>query len=411
MAAIRLEHICKSFGSPTPLTLWPGGAAAVIRPLAESMVRQIAGRPAPVSPAVEEDHQARAVHRGDHPALDDVSLDIKDGETMSVIGPSGCGKTTLLRVIAGLELPDAGRVLYNGADMAATPPKDRGIGMVFQNYALYPHLKGKGNLSFFFRMHHREDEVDARVRATAEIMGMGFAELLDRRPRSLSGGQRQRVAIARCIVRDPSLFLFDEPLSSLDAKLRAQTRVEIKRLLTRFHITSVYVTHDQVEAVALADRIAVMREGHIEQVGTYWDIYRRPVNCFVAGFLGSPPINLLSGWIDGHRAVLGDGQALALPEAMWGAAADLGRVLIGIRAEQVRVMDLSHTEGLLAQVDVVEHLPSERAQLVHLHSREWNCVARAAVDAALQPEDWVRLELDQGGVLLFNAVSERRVAP
>ena len=224
-------------------------------------------------------------------ALDGVDLEVRDGETLAIIGPSGCGKSTLLRVVAGLEPVNSGRVLYDGQDVSAVPPGERGIGMVFQNYALYPHMESRGNLGFFFRLRRRrEEEIDERVRLTAEIMGLGFDELLERKPGTLSGGQQQRVAIGRCIARDPRLFLLDEPLSSLDARLRARTRVELKRLLTRFRITTIYVTHDQTEALALATRIAVMRRGRIEQAGVWDELYQRPANAFVAGFVGTPGI-------------------------------------------------------------------------------------------------------------------------
>jgi ABC-type sugar transport system ATPase subunit len=406
LANINLEHITKTYQAIQPLRLWPGGAAAIMRPIAENIVRRM------TAPArmVEEDSNAAVIGRPVRERiLDDVSLDIKHGEAISVIGPSGCGKTTMLRVIAGLLAPDQGRVLYDGADMATIPPKDRRIGMVFQNYALYPHMKGKGNLAFFFRMHHREREIDERVQITARLMGLGFDDLLDRHPRSLSGGQKQRVAIARCIVRDPELFLFDEPLSSLDAKLRAQTRVDIKRLLTRFHITSVYVTHDQVEAIALADRIAVMREGRIEQVGTYREVYDNPVNIFVAGFVGSPPINLLATYVDGNRLALYDGQRFPLPARLEAAASRATSLTAGIRAEHVRVHDLSDTDNLLAQTEVVERLPSEPNQTVHCRTRNWRCVASIPQSQTIQPDQWVRLSFDSDRLLLFDSGTGLRV--
>src|SRR5947209_2242846 len=256
MATITLEGIGKTFH---------GSAASSLREARR----------------LEEDERTTKTVAGAVRALDDVDLEIQDGETVSVIGPSGCGKSTLLRVIAGLEHQDTGRVLYDGRDMHGVAPGDRGIGMVFQNYALYPHMQSRSNLAFFFRMHKREMEIDERVKITSEIMGVGFDQLLDRKPKTLSGGQQQRVAIARCIVRDPKVFLFDEPLSNLDAKLRQRTRVEVKRLLNRFKITAVYVTHDQVEAIALADRIAVMRGGRIEQIGTYHELHDQPVNAFL----------------------------------------------------------------------------------------------------------------------------------
>jgi ABC-type sugar transport system ATPase subunit len=408
MAAICLDHVTKNFQTVRPLPFWPGGAAAIMRPLAESIVRRVT---APARTTVEEESAAAILgYQYRARVLDDVSIDIQNGETMSVIGPSGCGKTTLLRLIAGLVTPDKGQVFYDGHDMATVLPKDRRVGMVFQNYALYPHMKGKGNLAFFFRMHHRENEIDEMVRITAQMMGIGFADLLDRHPRTLSGGQKQRVAIARCIVRNPALFLFDEPLSSLDAKLRAQTRVEIKRLLGRFHITSIYVTHDQVEAIALADRIAVMREGRIEQVGTYRDIYDYPVNMFVASFVGSPTINLFPINIDSGHLVLSDGQSIDIPSRLAAVTNRSSALSIGVRSEHIKVSDLSCTEGLLAQIEVVENLPSDRAQLVHLRTRGWKCIARVPQSPQFQPEQWVRLSFNPEYVLAFDSVTERRVS-
>jgi ABC-type sugar transport system ATPase subunit len=308
---------------------------------------------------------------GRGPALDGVDLEIRDGETVAVIGPSGCGKSTLLRVVAGLETPDSGRVLYDGEDVRGTPPGERGIGMVFQNYALYPHMESKGNLGFFFRLRRREGEIDERVRITAEIMGLGFKELLDRKPGTLSGGQQQRVAIGRCIARDPRLFLLDEPLSSLDARLRARTRVELKRLLSRFKITTLYVTHDQTEAIALATRIAVMRRGRIEQVGRWGDLYDHPASAFVAGFVGTPgapAANLLAGTLGGAP------------------------VLVGARPEHVAVdfRDVGDEEDgrLAGTVEAVEPLIAERAQLVH-----------AFLDGAPEVTLTARLPLGAPGVL------------
>jgi ABC-type sugar transport system ATPase subunit len=381
-----------------------------MRPIAESIVRRVTAPARTIGArTIGDDGAVATVELRRERVLDDITLDIIHGETTSIIGPSGCGKTTLLRVVAGLVAPDQGRVLYDGVDMATVPPRDRRIGMVFQNYALYPHMKGKGNLAFFFRMRHRESEIDERVQITARLMGLGFDDLLDRHPRSLSGGQKQRVAIARCIVRDPSLFLFDEPLSGLDAKVRTQTRVEIKRLLARFRITSVYVTHDQAEAIALADRIVVMREGRIEQVGTYREIYDNPLNSFVAGFVGTPPINLLPVYMDGCQLILYDGQRFPLPERLAPTITGTAGLVLGIRAEHVRVHDLSDTTGLLAQTEVIERVPSETNQTVHLRTREWGCVASVPKHQTIQPDQWVRLSFDPDRMLLFDSASGRRV--
>jgi ABC-type sugar transport system ATPase subunit len=367
-------------------------------------------------------------------ALDGVDLVVRDGETLAIIGPSGCGKSTLLRVVAGLEPVDSGRVLYDGQDVSAVPPGERGIGMVFQNYALYPHMESRGNLGFFFRLRRRrEEEIDERVRLTAEIMGLGFDELLERKPGTLSGGQQQRVAIGRCIARDPRLFLLDEPLSSLDARLRARTRVELKRLLARFRITTLYVTHDQTEALALATRIAVMRRGRIEQVGAWDELYQRPANAFVAGFVGTPgtpPANLLPGTVAAGRVHLVAGE-LPLPPALRGLP-EGEKVLLGVRPEHLRVTPEARPAGAEAEaeeeqeeelwgmVEAVEPLIAERAQLVHVLldgippgtlAPGLTLTARAPLAPPLARGQRVRLRVDPQQVLLFDAATERALAP
>ena len=234
-------------------------------------------------------------------AIDDVSLRLDEGEMLSVLGPSGCGKSTLLRLIAGLESPTTGRVLYDRTPLTEVPLELRGVGMVFQTGALMPHWEAKQSVSFFYRLRHREEEVPEKIRRIAQITGIGLEKLLERRPRQLSGGERQRVGIARALTRDLKLLLFDEPFSNLDAKLRTQARVELKRLLYEFPVTSVYVTHDQDEATALSDRIGIMRDGHFEQIGTHRHLYDSPVNLFVATFFGKPAINQFEGIVrDGH---------------------------------------------------------------------------------------------------------------
>ena len=400
MARIRVEGLRKRFDA---------GAGRASGAAAAGRARELFGRDfGGVAP--EEDLQAaRIAGRGQVMALDDVSLEIPDGETLCVIGPSGCGKTTLLRVIAGLEDPDAGRVLYDADDVTAVAPKDRRIGIVFQNYALYPHMDAKNNLAFFFRMHKRDREVDERVRITSEILGVGFDELLDRKPKELSGGQRQRVAIGRCIVREPRLFLFDEPLSNLDAKLRVRTRVEIKRLLARFRITAVYVTHDQTEAIALADRIAVMRHGRIEQVGTYWDIYERPSTEFVAGFVGLPSMNLFPAAFSGGELRL-DGGRVAVAAPPGAALSERASLTLGIRPEHVALLGPDESGDLAGTVEVIEPLPSERRQIVHLRSGGLNIVAVAPLDEPVQRGETRPLRLDPARLHLFDAGTGRRVA-
>jgi len=331
VSTIRLENVSRVF-SPAEATR----LAVTGRGLSGGQAdRAFAER---VSSHTRDEYAARSAH-GEVLALDRVSLTIPNGQTIAVLGPSGCGKSTLLRVVAGLDGGYTGAIYYDDQDVRAIPPGDRYIGMVFQNYALYPHFAGRGNLSFFFRVRNAPDaEAEERIRITSEIMGIGFEQLLERKPGTLSGGQQQRVAIARAIVRNPRLFLFDEPLSNLDAKLRMQTRVEIKRLLRRFAITALYVTHDQEEAMALADQIAILRDGRIEQVGPYNDLRDAPANAFVAGFLGRRPMNLLPGVVqpDGQLRV-GDA-TVVLPDPIRPRCAPGQTVVLGVRPEVGRLL-------------------------------------------------------------------------
>ncbi|MFB3738588.1 MAG: ABC transporter ATP-binding protein, partial [Candidatus Velamenicoccus archaeovorus] len=238
-------------------------------------------------------------------ALDDLTLEIPDGEFMILVGPSGCGKTTALRCVAGLEKPTRGRIRVAGRVVNDVTPRDRDIAMVFQNYALYPHMSVYRNLAFGLKQRRvPKAEIDRRVRAMSTMLGLDA--LLKRRPVQLSGGQRQRVAMGRALVREPAAFLLDEPLSNLDAKLRVQMRAELKRLHTRLGITTIYVTHDQVEAMTLGDRIAVMSNGKLQQLGPPQVLYDEPANLFVAGFIGSPPMNFLRGRVEGGRVTAGE---------------------------------------------------------------------------------------------------------
>lgn len=266
-----------------------------------------------------------------------VNLEIQDGEFVILVGPSGCGKSTLLRMIAGLEPISGGAVDIGGRVVNDVAPKDRNIAMVFQSYALYPHKTVAENMGFSLKLSGRpKAEIEAKVRSAAEILNL--SDLLDRYPKALSGGQRQRVAMGRAIVRDPQVFLFDEPLSNLDAKLRVQMRTEIKALHKRLKTTTIYVTHDQVEAMTMADRIVVMNGGRIEQVGAPLHLYDYPANLFVAGFLGSPAMNLLAGRAEGTRFITKGGVSFDLPERI--AAIAQGRdLLAGIRPEHVVLAD------------------------------------------------------------------------
>jgi ABC-type sugar transport system ATPase subunit len=278
--------------------------------------------------------------------------------------------------------------------------------MVFQNYALYPHMESRGNLGFFFKIRHREREIDDRVRETARVLGVGFEDLLERRPSQLSGGQQQRVAIGRCIIRDPSVFLFDEPLSNLDAKLRQATRVEIKRLLRRFAISALYVTHDQTEALALGDRIAVMRRGRIEQVGTSGELRDQPATLFVATFLGAPSCNLLPGEIE--RGVLHvAGLAISGVPA---ARVHSGPVVVGIRPDALMLVAEPGPAALRGEVEAVEYLPSERTVAASLKVAGRSVVARLDRQLELAAGDRLALAVSPDQVLLFDPSDGRRLS-
>ena len=349
---------------------------------------------------------------GDVIALDALDLTVADGETMVVVGPSGCGKSTLLRVVAGLTDYE-GRVLYDGRDMREIPVKERYVGMVFQSYALYPHFYGQGNLKFYFKIHKAPDEeAEERIRVTSEMMGFGFRELLRRKPGTLSGGQQQRLAIARALVRQPELFLFDEPLSNLDAKLRSSTRVEIKRLLHRFRITALYVTHDQVEAMALGDRVAVMRAGRIEQVGTFRDILIDPDNAFVAGFLGLPPMNLIDGMIsDGHLS-LGSTNRFRLPRALAPHVKNDQKLIMGIRPEAARIWTGDGIpDGLVFRgtIDVVEPDFSRRQQTAYISAAEFTCSVTAPLETQLMRGYDIEVLFPSASLYFFDGDTERRI--
>jgi sn-glycerol 3-phosphate transport system ATP-binding protein len=285
-----------------------------------------------------------------------VSAEITDGEFIVIVGPSGCGKSTLLRMVAGLEEITGGQIAIAGRVVNDVEPAARDIAMVFQNYALYPHMSVFDNMAYGLKIARvPRAEIEARVRKAAAILELG--PFLDRKPRQLSGGQRQRVAMGRAIVRQPQVFLFDEPLSNLDAKLRAQTRLEIQKLHADLKVTSLFVTHDQVEAMTLAERMIVMNKGNVEQIGTPEAVYGRPETTFVAGFIGSPPMNLLGGRVQpGGFAV--DGAALALPAP---APRD-GELILGVRPEHAVLAD----GGWPMRVDVVELLGAERLIYGHL---------------------------------------------
>jgi multiple sugar transport system ATP-binding protein len=335
-----------------------------------------------------------------------VDVAIADGEFVVLVGPSGCGKSTLLRMIAGLEEISEGEIAIGGRVVNDVPPKERDIAMVFQNYALYPHMSVRDNMAFSLRLRGTSAaELDARVKAAAEILGL--EALLDRYPRQLSGGQRQRVAMGRAIVRDPRVFLFDEPLSNLDAKLRVAMRSEIRELHQRLGTTSVYVTHDQIEAMTMADRIVVMHDGRVEQIGAPLELYDAPRNLFVAGFIGSPAMNFLEGVLrrGGGRAEgeveLASGARVPAPPAQ---APDGAKVIWGVRPEHLAVA--GGDAGLQGEVVVVEPTGADTHVLVRVGATELVAVFRER--HALRPGDPIHLAADVAKTHLFDAATGAR---
>lgn len=346
---------------------------------------------------------------GDVKVVHGISLDIEDGEFIVIVGPSGCGKSTLLRMVAGLEPITSGELLIGDRVVNRLEPKDRDCAMVFQNYALYPHMTVYDNMAYGLKIRGIDKaEIDRRVNEAAEMLQL--TGLLERRPRQLSGGQRQRVAMGRAIVREPSVFLFDEPLSNLDAKLRVQTRLQIKRLQERLCTTSLYVTHDQVEAMTLAHRMIVMNGGVAEQVGTPKEVYDDPATMFVAGFIGSPPMNLVRGRVSaGGTHFEADGERVRLPEAVPSLA---GRDLVfGIRPEHVTMLPVADADALgTFRVETVEGLGSE--YLVHGTMLGSTVVFRVNVDAFV-PEAGSSCAIDfpAKAVHWFDPETTKRVRP
>ena len=312
------------------------------------------------------DHATRVYPGADKPAVDQLCLDIADGEFLVLVGPSGCGKSTSLRMLAGLEDVNGGRILIGDKDVTNVPPKNRDIAMVFQNYALYPHMSVRENMGFALKIAGvHKDEINARVEEAAKILDL--EPYLDRKPKALSGGQRQRVAMGRAIVREPQVFLMDEPLSNLDAKLRVQTRTQIASPQRELGVTTVYVTHDQTEALTMGDRIAVLAGGLLQQVGTPQEMYERPANEFVAGFIGSPAMNLGTFTVDGEWAKIGPAR-VRLSAATRNALIpeDDGKIKIGFRPEGLDVVDATVEGTIPVEVDFVEELGSDAYVYGHL---------------------------------------------
>ncbi|MFC0408357.1 ABC transporter ATP-binding protein [Roseomonas elaeocarpi] len=335
--------------------------------------------------------------------LHGISVDIPDGAFVILVGPSGCGKSTLLRMIAGLEDISGGEIRIGPRVVNDVPPKERDIAMVFQNYALYPHMTVAENMAFALKLRKApQDEIRRKVTPAAEILGL--TKLLDRLPRHLSGGQRQRVAMGRAIVRDPAVFLFDEPLSNLDAKLRVQMRTEIKALHQRLGTTTIYVTHDQIEAMTMADRIVVMHDGRVEQVGAPLELYDRPANLFVAGFIGSPSMNFLQGTATAEGIRTADG--VLLPQPSLAAAVPGTAVTYGIRPEHLMLRE----GGLPLVVEVVEPTGSETQVFGHLGDQRVVGVFRERIGAA--PGQVLPVSWDLSLAHLFDqSTGQRLVAP
>ncbi len=341
---------------------------------------------------------------GEQAVVSDLSLRVEDGEFLVLVGPSGCGKSSCLRLIAGLESPDAGVVRIDGEDVTATLPKNRDIGMVFQSYALYPHLSVRENLAFGLQLRKvPATRIEERV---AEIAGLLQIDgLLGRKPGQLSGGQRQRVAMGRAMVREPRVFLFDEPLSNLDAALRTEMRAELSALHRRTQTTSIYVTHDQVEAMTLGTRIAVLHDGVLQQVDTPLALYERPVNQFVAGFIGTPSMNFVEGTVEGYQGGLSlrsDERWWDLPRATWERLTLGERATLGVRPQRVDIA----SAGLRADVELVEPMGWD----AHLHCRlgQTTVVAQAAAHAVsnLEAGDAVALQIESRDTFVFNSAGK-----
>ena len=346
-------------------------------------------------------------HYGDTQVIHGIDLDIQDGEFVVLVGPSGCGKSTLLRMVAGLEEITGGEVSIGDRVVNNLEPKDRDIAMVFQNYALYPHMSVYDNMAYGLKIKGLpKAEIEQRVKMAADLLQL--SALLERRPRQLSGGQRQRVAMGRAIVREPAVFLFDEPLSNLDAKLRVQMRVEIKRLQRRLGTTSIYVTHDQVEAMTMADRLVVMHNGVAEQIGTPLEVYQRPATVFVAGFIGSPAMNFLPATLsaDGKTVDLGGGMTLPVPTAPAGAG---GPVTLGLRPEHLTEQTDKSDATIAIVVDLVEMLGADTLVYGHIEGTESSLTARLPGISPVKIGATMHLSPPLDELHLFNSETSKRI--
>ena len=367
------------------------------------------------------DHATRIYPGNDRPSVDALDLEIADGEFLVLVGPSGCGKSTSLRMLAGLEDVNSGRILIGDKDVTDVQPKDRDIAMVFQNYALYPHMSVHDNMGFALKIAGTpKAEIDKRVKEAAKILGL--TEYLDRKPKALSGGQRQRVAMGRAIVRKPKVFLMDEPLSNLDAKLRVQTRTQIASLQRSLGVTTVYVTHDQTEALTMGDRIAVLKDGLLQQVGTPREMYDKPANDFVAGFIGSPAMNLGRFAVEGDVATLGAAK-IQLSSATVDAIKpeDGGKVTIGFRPESLEVVSAEDEHSIPVRLSFVEELGSDAyiyGELVGAEDSEEKLgsgedssqiIVRVPPRTAPEPGETVYVRIKPGEEHIFSASTGERL--
>ncbi len=362
----------------------------------KTLTDRTASRARAAATAATPDHAPPDAARGSTFSIRNLTLTVPDGRTMVVLGPSGCGKTTLLKIVAGLIAPDSGEVRYDGRDVKDLAPGERRVGMVFQNYALYPHFTAKRNILSYFVFRRKTPELDALARAkyqrTSELMGVELEYLLDRKPTTLSGGEKQRVALGRCITRDAALFLVDEPFANLDQALREKYRVNLKALLRQFDITTVYVTHDHHEALILADVLAIMNRGRIEQVGTFREIYEEPDNVFVAGFLNvhvdSPPLSLV--------------EARHMPPRL-----RLGNVQIGVRPEDVEVSGEERADGLRGTIAREMSLPMMNTTILDVDAGDHGVHARVPGTGRHRPGDQVWVTFRRYHV--FDKASGRRL--
>lgn len=361
--------------------------------------------------------QIRKTYRNaDNETLKGIDISIDSGEFLILVGPSGCGKSTLMNTIAGLENISSGEIVIDGVDVAQVEPKDRDIAMVFQSYALYPNMTVRGNIAFGLKIRKMpQDEIDAEVNRVAEMLQI--EQLLDRKPSQLSGGQRQRVAMGRALARRPKLYLFDEPLSNLDAKLRVEMRHQIKRLHQKLNTTIVYVTHDQIEAMTLADRIAVMKDGELQQLGTPQEIYTKPSNMFVAGFMGSPSMNFIKTMVDLDEdqnpiiKVIGTAEQehhIRLPQSM--REQDGKQVVIGLRPEHITEQqgdDVSATTKLDLQLEVLEPTGPDTIAMVKVNDQEVAC--RLSPEFEVSVGQMAPLHFDLSKAVFFDAQTEARI--